>query len=134
MGALAIDPRRYARLLAKTLPRVIDTEREHERLLAEAEALMDKGDRRTAEEDALLELIVSLIEGYETKHHALPDASPREILLYLMEKRRLRQADLLGVFKSRGYVSDVVNGKRAISKRHAKQLAEFFGVPAEVFL
>lgn len=134
MGALAIDPKRYARLLARTLPKVIRTEREHERLLAEVEALMDKGDSRTPEEDTLLELMVSLIEAYEAGHHALPDASPREILLYLMEKRRLSQADLVPIFKSRGYVSDVVHGRRAISKRHAKQLAEFFGVSADLFL
>ena len=46
----------------------------------------------------------------------------------------LKQADLLPIFKSRGYVSDVVNAKRAISKGHAKQLAEFFHVPVSVFI
>ena len=134
MGATGMDPRRYARLLTRTLPRVIHSEREYGRLLAEAETLMDKGDGRTAEEDALLELVVSLIEDYEAKQHALPDASPREMLIHLMEKRGLKRADLLGIFKSRGYVSDVINGKRAISKRHARELAEFLGVSAELFI
>ena len=36
-----------------------------------------------------------------------------------MEQRGLKQADLVPIFKSRGYVSDVINGKRAISKVHA---------------
>jgi len=49
MGTLTIDNKKYARVLAKVLPRVIATEREHERMLAEVEKLMDKGDRRTAE-------------------------------------------------------------------------------------
>jgi antitoxin component HigA of HigAB toxin-antitoxin module len=38
------------------------------------------------------------------------------------------------MFKSRGYVSDVVNAKRAISKVHAKELADFFKVSADLFI
>ena len=52
MGALAIDDKKYARVLAKVLPRVIANAREHGRLLAEVEKLMDKGERRSNEEDA----------------------------------------------------------------------------------
>jgi hypothetical protein len=38
----AINPQKYARLLAKTLPSVIETEEENERLLNEVNKLMDK--------------------------------------------------------------------------------------------
>jgi HTH-type transcriptional regulator/antitoxin HigA len=56
------------------------------------------------------------------------------MLVYLMEQRSLKPADLLPIFKSRGYVSDVLNAKRAISKVHAKQLAEFFKVSVDLFI
>ena len=56
------------------------------------------------------------------------------MLLYLMEKRGLKQADLIPIFKSSGYVSDVVNAKRAISKAHALELADFFKVSVQVFI
>jgi antitoxin component HigA of HigAB toxin-antitoxin module len=46
----------------------------------------------------------------------------------------LKQADLVPIFKSRGYVSDVIHAKRAISKVHAKQLAEFFRVSVNLFI
>jgi HTH-type transcriptional regulator / antitoxin HigA len=134
MGALVIDNKKYARVLARILPRVIATGKEHERILAEVEKLMDKGEHRTAEEDAALDLMVRLIEDYEKEHHPLPDPSPREMLVYLMEQRSLKQADLLPIFRSRGYVSDVINAKRAISKVHAKELAEFFKVSADLFI
>ena len=134
MGAVAIDERQYARVLAKVLPRVIATRREHERLLAELEKLMDRGEHRSAEEDAAFDLMFRLIKDYEDEHHPLPDPSPREMLAYLMEQRGLKQADLLPIFNSRGYVSDVMNGKRGISKTHAKQLADFFGVAVDAFL
>src|SRR5580704_4419878 len=107
MGALTIDNKKYARVLAKVLPRVIATDQEHERMLAEVERLMDKGEHRSAEEDAALDLMVRLIKDYERERHPLRDPSRHEMLLYLMEQRALRQADLLPIFKSRGYVSDV---------------------------
>ena len=134
MGALVIDNKKYARVLAKVLPRVIATDEEHERMLAQVETLMDKSVRRTAEEDAALDLMARLIKDYEEEHHPLTDPSPHEMLVYLMEQRSLKQADLLPIFKSRGYVSDVINAKRAISRARAKQLAEFFKVSADVFV
>jgi HTH-type transcriptional regulator / antitoxin HigA len=134
MGALVIDNKKYARVLAKVLPRVITTDEDHERMLAEVEKLMDKGEHRTTEEDAALDLLVRLIKDYEEEHHPLPDPGPHEMLVYLMEQRSLKQADLLPIFKSRGYVSDVVNAKRDISKVHAKQLAKFFEVSASLFI
>jgi HTH-type transcriptional regulator/antitoxin HigA len=134
MGALVIDDKKYARVLARVLPRVISSEAEHERMLAEVEKLMDKGERRTAEEGAVLELMVRLVTAYEEERYPLPTFSPREMLLYLMEQRGLRQADLLPIFKSRGYASDVVNGKRAISKTQARRLAEYFRVSVDLFV
>ena len=134
MGALTLDTRSYGRLLAKTVLKVIETEEENERMLVAAERLMDRGDRRTPEEDALLSLLVSLIQAYEQRHYPMREASPHEVLRYLMEKRELKQADLAPIFKSSGYVSDVINGKRAISKAHARKLGAFFGVSAELFI
>ncbi|HYM11432.1 MAG TPA: helix-turn-helix domain-containing protein [Bryobacterales bacterium] len=134
MGALTLDVRRYGRLLARTVPKVIENEEEYERLLSEVEQLMDRGDHRTAEEDALLSLLVSLIQAYEQRHYPMGEVSAHEVLRYLMEKRGLKQADLVPIFRSSGYVSDVINGKRAISKAHARKLASFFGVSAELFI
>lgn len=106
---------------------------EHERLLTEVEKLMDNSEHRTPEEDAALDLMVRLIKDYEEEHHPLVDSSPHEMLVYLMEHRGLKRSSLLPIFRSRGYVSDVVRGKRAIGKVHARQLAEFFKVSADVF-
>ena len=55
-------------------------------------------------------------------------------MLHLIEENNLRQADLVGILGSRGVVSEVVNGKRQISKNQAKALAEFFQVDVGVFI
>src|ERR1035438_7405912 len=125
MGALRVDLQAYGRLLARSTPKVIETEADYNRSLAEVDRLMDRGDQRTPEEDALLSLIVSLIQTYEEKRYPMRQPSPREMLAYLLEQKGLKQVDLIPVFKSSGYVSDVINGKRAISKNHARKLADF---------
>lgn len=51
-----------------------------------------------------------------------------------MDARGIRQEDLVGVIRSRGVVSEIVNGKLSISKAQAKALAEFFPVSPEPFL
>lgn len=65
MGALALDTKHYGRLLARAVPRVIETEADNQRTLAEIEKLMDRGERRSTEEDTLLKLLVSLVQNFE---------------------------------------------------------------------
>lgn len=129
-----IDRQKYGRLLARTRPAVIETEAEHEYFLAEIEKLMDKDVKRTPEEDKLLDLMITLVESFEEKNHSIPDAPPHEVLRELMRSRGLKQRDLLVIFGSDGIASEVVNGKRNISRAHAKSLAEFFHVPVDLFI
>lgn len=135
MAKAPVDPKKYARLLSRALPAVIETEAENERLLAEVERLMDKGEANlTPEESKLFALMVKLIEGFEEQAYPIGDVPPHQMLQHLMEARGLKQADLLPIFGSRGYTSDIVNGKRGISKEHALRLAKFFHVSPELFI
>jgi HTH-type transcriptional regulator/antitoxin HigA len=87
----------------------------------------------TPEQEALSELITLLVEEYERRYD-IGHAAPLEALKHLMEDRALRQRDLIPVFGSSSVASDVLNGKREISKEHARRLANFFSVPASVFI
>lgn len=130
-----LDPRRYARLLAQRLPTVVRTEKDNEEMLAAIWDLMKKGeDKLSAEELALLELMSVLVERFEEEHYPIPDSPPHRILQHLMEARDTKQADLVPILGGRGRVSELVNGKRAISKTQAKALAIFFHVSAELFI
>ena len=133
--ARGLNPRRYARLLSQRLPTVIRTEDENEEMLAAIWELMKKGeDKLSAEELALLELMSVLVERFEEEHYPIPDSPPHRILQHLMESRNAKQADLVPILGGRGRVSELVNGKRSISKAQAKALANFFHVSAELFL
>jgi len=133
-SALEVDPQRYGRLLARKLPAVIRTAEENQRLIAELEQYDRRHEELTPEEREYSELLTVLIEAFEDASYALEGSTPDSRLHSLMEERGLRQADLLGVFGSRGIASEVVNGKRAISKTQAKKLAEVLHVPADLFL
>jgi HTH-type transcriptional regulator/antitoxin HigA len=129
------DVRKYSRLVSKVAPLIIETEAEFERADAEVGRLLRKGyDKLSVEERRLLALLSRLIEDYEDRTFPVPDSPPHRTLQFLMEQNDLRQADLVNIFGSRGRVSEVVNGKRAISKSQAKALGEFFKVSPELFI
>jgi HTH-type transcriptional regulator/antitoxin HigA len=128
-----INEKTYGRLLCRTLPHVIRSTEEYERLTAELMEL-DERDNLSPEEKELAELLAMLIEQFEERRYPIRRAAPVEVLHHLMEARTLTQKDLWEVFGSKGITSEVVRGKRAISKTHAKKLAAFFGVSADLFI
>ncbi len=130
---LTFDTNAYSNLLIKYIPQVIKTEEEYDRALKIAEQLTF-AKNRTPEEKALHKLIVTLIEAYETENYPMEQSAPYEILQHLMEASGTRQADLVGVIGSSGVVSEVVNGKRSISKAQAKALGEYFKVAPGLFI
>ncbi len=114
---------------------MVQTEAENERMLGKIEALMDRGEKRSPEEDRLLELMAKLVEDFEAKAYSLGESTPGEVLAYMIEKRGLKQSDLLPVLGcSKSFVSEMVSGRRGIGIGNAKKLATFFGMPVELFI
>ena len=138
MGTLieTIDEKRYAKLLAKAAPRVIRTEEEHARALATVESLMEKGERNmTPEEGELLDLLTNLIRDYEAATYPPREKSrPHDMVAFLLQQRGLSQKDLWPVVGSKSRVSEILAGKRSITKEQARNLAEFFHVGVGLFI
>ena len=63
----------------------------------------------------------------------MPIAAPSEVLRYLMDEHGLSQSDFSGI-ASQGTISDILSGRRGISKALAKKMAARFQVSAVVFL
>jgi len=136
-----MDESKYAQLLSDARPRVIETEEEHERLMGIAEQLMDKGAALGPEEEALVALLVLLIEAYETSAEEDEDeereshepAKPHETLKRLLEARGLHAADVGHFFGNARLAAEVLTGQRPISRGQAKELGKFFQVPPKLF-
>ena len=132
---LTVDRKKYARLANRIVIKAIETEEEHDRMIAAVEHLMDKGeDRLSPEESALLETMAILVQAYDDRHHPLPPVTPNEMLAYMMETSGRTAKDLLPVFGTRGRVSEILSGKRSISKEQAKKLASVFKVTVDLFI
>ena len=73
------------------------------------------------------------VQEYEDQHVQIPEAEPCEVLRLLMEQHGLKHEDLSDC-APRSRISDILNGRRAISKEIAKRLGRRFRVHADVFL
>lgn len=124
----------YAALLSSTLPAVIRSEAENERCIRRLEELDRKGNRMSAAERRMAELLTLLIEDFEEKHYALTATSPVEVLKELMLASELKQKDLLDVFGTASIVSEVLRGKRQLTTEHIRRLSRRFHVSSELFL
>jgi HTH-type transcriptional regulator / antitoxin HigA len=123
----------YAKLLVKSLPKPIRTEVEHARFVKTLLEL-DEQEDLSPEEEALGEVLTLLIEDYEEKQYPLPRVSPTESLRALMEERGLKHKDIWPVIGNKGSATEVLAGRRSISKAQARRLAEFLRVPVEIFV
>src|SRR6202051_3896118 len=128
-----LNEKTYGRLLERTLPHVIHSDKECERLTNELMRL-DERERPSPEEKELAELLAILIGEYEERRYPIWKATPQQTLQHLMEARKLTPKDLWKVFGAIGITSEVIHGKRAISKSQARKLADYFHVSVELFI
>lgn len=120
----------------KRLPTVdikpIETEAEYEVALKEIEERSD-AEPNTLEGDQL-EILATLVEAYEAKHHPIPLPDPIEAMEYHMESRGLSRKDLEPHIGRRGRVSEILNRRRPLTLRMIRNLSEGLGIPAEVLM
>jgi HTH-type transcriptional regulator / antitoxin HigA len=133
---LTFNREQYAQILTKYQPKMIEIEQEYRQFLTVVEYCVFKKER-TPEELALYDLSIVLVKAYESKIYPMDDLrmqSPTEMLQYLLKSSSKKQSDLIGIIGSSGIVSEVVNGKRAISKSQAKKFGEIFQVSPSLFI
>jgi len=81
-----------------------------------------------------IDLLTLLIEKWDAKHNSFYEVDPVTLLRSFMEEQQLKATDLvelLGV--SKGYVSEILNYKKGMSKEVIRKLAERFKVSHEAF-
>jgi len=87
----------------------------------------------TNDEEEAIELLTLLIERYESEHYALPDASPADVLRFLLDQSGLTQRDVAEELGSETTVSLVLSGKRQLTRDHIARLSQRFHVSPSVF-
>lgn len=81
-----------------------------------------------------IDLLTLLIEKYDESHNTFQETDPISMLRSFMIDHKMKPQDLttiLGI--SKGYVSDILNYKKGLSKDVIRKLAEYFKVRQEAF-
>lgn len=112
----------------------IRNEEDFERVHKLADVLADEvGDDQEHPLYSLFDLTMTLIEQWEDEHVHIPTAPPRDVLRFLLEEHNLKQKDLEDI-ASPTLISDILAGRRDISKRLARSLAQRFHVDISAFI
>jgi HTH-type transcriptional regulator/antitoxin HigA len=111
----------------------IRNEADHRRALSRIEALMD-AESLTAEQGAELDALVTLVAAYEDKHFPIPDATPIQVIEFMMDQRGLTRKDLEPMIGSRARVSEVLSGKRKLTLAMIRRLSVGLHIPSDLLI
>ena len=100
--------------------------------LAEVERLW--GAKSCTPEGDRLDLLATLIEVYEVKHHPMDPPDPIEAIKFRMEQQGLTRKDLEPIFGTRNRTSEILNRRRGLSIEMIRQLHATLGISAEVLI
>jgi len=110
----------------------IGTEEDYQLALKRIDELID-----TPRTDIVLNelmLISIFVERYEDEMYPIPEASPLEIINFMMEMKGFKQKDLIPILGSKGQVSRVLSGTRKLTSDRIVALSAFLGIPPGVLL
>jgi HTH-type transcriptional regulator / antitoxin HigA len=129
---LGFDRREYMRLVeqfppvkTRTAEQAKATERRIEELLARP--------KLSEADEAYVDLLSDLLADWEDATVEIPDIHGVDLVRALLEDRGLRQKDLVGVFATESVASEVIAGRRELSRKHIEGLARYFKISPAAF-
>jgi HTH-type transcriptional regulator/antitoxin HigA len=129
---LGFDRDEYVRLLEALPPVKIRTPEQAEATEHQVEALLARP-ALSAAERAYVDLLSDLLADWEDATVEIPDLHGAALVRVLLEERGLRQKDLVGVFATASVVSEVLAGRRELTRKQIEGLARFFEVSPAAF-
>jgi HTH-type transcriptional regulator/antitoxin HigA len=85
-------------------------------------------------EQDYLDVLADIVTKYEADEHPMPPVSDAQMLRHLIEARGIKQSKLAadtGVLDST--ISEVLNGRRQLTRKQVAAMAKYFGVNPGVF-
>ena len=110
----------------------IRNDRDHARALRHMETLWGARTGSPAAEE--LEVLVTLADACEAKHHRVLPPDPIEAIKFRMEQEGLTRADLEKLIGSRARVSEILNRRRSLTVAMIRRLRDALGISADVLI
>jgi HTH-type transcriptional regulator / antitoxin HigA len=123
----------YVELVLKFPLRPLRTGKELDRAIEMIDSLIIRGDLEQGEQD-YLDILTGIVEKYEAAEHPMPPVSDAAMLRHLIEARGVTQSKVADDVKiPMSTISEVLNGKRRLTRNHIAVLSKHFGVSPAVF-
>lgn len=113
---LGFDRSEYIRLVVQFPPVKIRTAEQAKATESRIEVLLEQPNLSQAE-DSYVDLLSDLLADWEDATVTIPDIDGVELRRALLEDRGLRQEDLVGVFATESVASEVIAGRRELSRQ-----------------
>ncbi len=110
----------------------IKTEADYEAALKEIDRLW--GAEYGSPQGDKLDVLITLVEAYEERHHPILPPDPIEAILHCLDSQGLSRRDLEPYLGSRARVSEILNRKRALSLAMIRKLQDGLGISAEILV
>ena len=109
--------------------RTLLNEDEYEEALKAVRPYFENEPAEGTAEAAHFDALTLLIEDYEAKHYAVPQASPVEVLKSVMAANHYTRADLIEVIGSKSRAADLLNGRREINLDQIRKISRAWKIP-----
>ncbi len=128
----AVDDK-YLRLVRAFPLRPIRSDDELDRAIATIDSLIMRDDLDLAEED-YVDVLSDLVHKYEAEHDPIAPVPDADMVRFLLESNSMSQAELAQRSEiAESTISEVLAGKRKLSRRHIAALAKVFRVSPAIF-
>ncbi|WP_025812649.1 helix-turn-helix domain-containing protein [Komagataeibacter kakiaceti] len=114
--------------------KIIRTEDQYHAYLKEVGDLIVRSEVLTADEQNRMEVLTVLIESYENGKCPVEPTDPIDAILFRMEERGLKRADLIPYFGTSSRVSEVLNRKRPLTVQMIRALSLGLGISADTLV
>ncbi|EJM85871.1 MULTISPECIES: type II toxin-antitoxin system HigA family antitoxin [Pseudomonas] len=111
--------------------RPIHTDEDYRAALKSVSAMFDNEPEPGTPEGDYFDIMITLIEAYESKQFPVDLPNPIDAIKFRMEQSGLSAADLAPAIGRTNRVYEVLNGKRALTLPMIWKLHDLFGIPAE---
>lgn len=110
----------------------IKTEQDHQEALDRLEVIFDA--KKGSPEGDELEILVLLIEKYESVHFPIDLPDPIEAIKFRMEQMGYTQSDLVKIIGLKSRVSEILNKKRKLTLEMIRKIHVALNIPTEILV
>ncbi|HTW78500.1 MAG TPA: hypothetical protein VME23_03035 [Terracidiphilus sp.] len=110
----------------------IRTEADHDSAVARIAELI--GARPDTAEGEELDILATLVDAYEAKHHAVDVPDPIAAIQFRMEQQGLTRKNLEPLIGSRARVSEVMTRRRSLTLAMIRRVRKELGISADVLI